>query len=92
MVNANQTFLYVTSVYQSKILFGSGLPEVVKWGVLMTFFGVAPSFNLEILGVLNDTILPILRNIGGAIAPLVPVPLWSAANFPHLLQFSRRLQ
>ena len=61
-------------------------------GVLMTFIGVAPSFNLEILGVLNDNILPISRNIVGAIAPPVLVPLWSAPNFPHLLQFSLRLQ
>ena len=26
-------------------------------GVLMTLFGVAPSFNVEVLGVLNDNIL-----------------------------------
>ena len=30
---------------------------------------MAPSFNPEILGVLNAYILPISRNVGGAIAP-----------------------
>ena len=33
------------------------------FGVLMTFFGVVPSFDLEILGILKANILPILRNI-----------------------------
>ena len=37
------------------------------FGVLMTFFNVAPSFNLEI-----STISSISRNIGGVIAPPVP--------------------
>ena len=31
--------------------------------VLMAFFGAAPPFDLEILGVLNGNSLPILRNI-----------------------------
>ena len=39
---------------------------------------MAPSSDLEIFGVLNTYILPISRNIGGAIvpqAPLVSAPL-----------------
>ena len=38
----------------------------------MALFGAAPSFDLEILGVLNANILPISRNIGGAVAPPHP--------------------
>ena len=40
--------------------------------------GMVPSFDLEILGVLNSNISLISRNIGGAIAPPappVPAPL-----------------
>ena len=33
---------------------------------------MTPSFDLEILGVLNASILSIWRNIGGAIAPPAP--------------------
>ena len=39
---------------------------------VMALFGAAPSFDLEILGVLNANILPISRNIGGAVAPPHP--------------------
>ena len=50
----------------------AGAPEDVRyWGCLL-LSGVAPYFDLKILGVLNATILPISRNIGGAIAPPVP--------------------
>ena len=38
----------------------------------MTFFGAAPFFNLEILGMLNATILSISRSIWGAIASPAP--------------------
>ena len=34
-----------------------------------------PSFDLEILGLLNANILPISKNVGGAIAPPVPLLL-----------------
>ena len=48
-------------------------------GVLMTYCGTLRT-DLKILGVLNITFYPILRNIGGAIAspaPPVPTILWS---------------
>ena len=35
-------------------------------------FSAAPSLEIEILGVQNASTLPILRNIGGAIAPPAP--------------------
>ena len=38
-------------------------------------FSTAPFFVLEILGVLNASILSISRSIRGAIAPPVPLPL-----------------
>ena len=41
-------------------------------GVLKKFFGMAPSYDLEILGVLNANSSPIFRNLGGAIAPTAP--------------------
>ena len=41
----------------------------------MTIFDAAHPFDLEIMGVLQGDILPISRNIGGAIAPPVPAHL-----------------
>ena len=38
----------------------------------MKFFVATPSFDLEILGVLDNNILPISRKIGGAITPSAP--------------------
>ena len=44
----------------------SGASEGVKfWRDTNVFFGAAPSFELELLGMCNAKILPILRNITG---------------------------
>ena len=55
--------------------------------VLVKFFGLAPYFDLEILGVLNANILHILRNTGGAITPTAPLYLYlinTHCNLSHL--------
>ena len=54
-----------------------GRRKVSNIGGANDFFIAAPSFALEILGVLDASILPILRNIWGysTLAPPVPAPL-----------------
>ena len=53
-----------------------GAKRCKRLKVLMTFFGKAPSFDLEILGVPCANILPISRYIRwGDLAPPVPSPL-----------------
>ena len=44
------------------------------------FFSAAPCFDLQILGVLDANIASILRNIGGAIAP--PIPMTPSSPAP----------
>ena len=57
----------------------SGASEGVKfWRDANVFLGAAPSFELEILGMCNAKILPILRNVRETVAPSatpVTVPL-----------------
>ena len=57
------------------VLFSSGVAEGVRYWGCYPFFLVGPTFNPKILRVLKAYILPILRNIGGAVAPPVPSPL-----------------
>ena len=52
-----------------------GRQKVKNIGGANEFYGEAPLFDAKILVVLNANILPISRNIGGAIAPpATPVP------------------
>ena len=64
-----ETIFYL---YRKSGLRHLGALDVQDIGGADAFFGASPPLDLEILGVLNASILPISSDIGSAIAPLAP--------------------